>query len=417
MHYRKILDFKPSSFVTTLVDIYAIYMSIVEDLQELERISEEIPLPIYVDTPNITALIGGIYDARTATIVFSGRHHVVSPNGNIVIQSGNNKPEIEDTSVLVGAEHDKGIPYLSRRLLKKGSSAYEVSWFYDGDAVPDDTVFEDGDVQSFRGASRGLFLKANETFTSLTNIHTGLVGLDSIPNLSMLEYELNRLDADTIIVSTSRVRGDRFHVETKDIAFPIDEVGISAKDITIRNQASLLGTSVISTEMGDKTFLHKTLKNADKVSISDGIEHYAEDSAVLSLGILGVERAKKMDLTTSSLPQETTFLSEKDTGICTIEKFQAIVASEVDSFYRTDLLGRTSGENSGAMGKLYDHLVQQIAEGLDKFVTREECIDAAPINVDEGCHILCTSDILDGDKLMVTKQRMKSAISCGFKCH
>ena len=159
MHYRKILDFKPSSFANALIDIYAIYKSLVEDLKEIERLSEGIPLPIYVDTPNITAIIGGVYDAKRNSIVFEGKHHVRSTTGSITIQSGDGRPEIEDRSVLVGAEHEKGVPYLSRKLLKKGSPSYDVSWFYDGTKVTQDSEFGDEDILSFSAARKDLFFR------------------------------------------------------------------------------------------------------------------------------------------------------------------------------------------------------------------------------------------------------------------
>jgi len=408
-----VLTFNPLEYIEAFKKSISSYHRGVVLAREINKLEEKLPSSLFLDMPNIRFTIGGEYDRSSNSITIEEDILLVPDGNDTFIYSDRRPSNISKTTVLINTQSDHGISMLSEKLLKKGSSEYIVSWFYNSNKIDETNIGDLMDIPSFKYAASKRFMKKKEFFYGLTAMSVKNLS-DSVVTFGMLEMNLNRLDDPQIKCVPSVIMGSTISASESSTVLSGESVSVTIGECSVRRTLGIKTVSVIDKKEGDTIFLMSTLKNAKNLFIEDS--EPSRDTSVVSTEYLQRRSGNLFPIDRKNLPLETSVLGSDDHSICSNSSFIEMARVKAEETYSKLLKMKITGKDDSTLGELLSYLNQKIKDLKKNFILMDECSSITPNSIDEGCKVDCDTLSLRDDNLMVTKQKFKAVISCAMKC-
>lgn len=405
-YYRKAFD-----------SIMISYYNAQYNLMEIWGIEKSLPQTFSIDDPSITFSINGSYDRNLRVLSIEGTSAVETGQFDLKIEDSREKLTLSDNSVIHFNRSSDAAQDLSSSLLLVGDSEYSVSWYYDTSKITESEDMDHGVIPSYLFASSVFYTKNKD---SIIDIHSNnrVIGSDSIVVAGDMINLGNRVSSSRVETYAKTIVHEDFSMLSggefsTDLEFSYYASNISFGKSSVNKSDRL---SVVAIDSIDNDAMKLDLSNATSIMLSSIEDEDVTPELVVTDEYLESKIVGLLGIDSTEIMPDSRITSTTDTSACDTRRLVSILRVQLEEYYVRKIRDSISGSGDGSISEMYQYIDGAIKDMINKYLSVNECLDAAPINTDEGCDIKCESIDANKGKMMVSKQKLKAMVLCELKC-
>jgi len=389
-------------------------------LSSIETIESSVQTEFDISHPNITTLIAGYeYSNDTSSIDTGIDINLIANSGFVFtgILDTDDTVEVYDDDIVVVEFVDRYTGYLSKKFASKSSKEYTVSWTY---RIPFESkidyydMYSDDDIPPYDVVSSTFYEKRLENFYRIYSRYSSEKLENAFTKYIGVSFFNERL-SDKILCNTSVVVGDSLFVDNGTVNTSNSPI-FKTNTIVFSDEYTFDSFSPISTAFSESVYALNTLSNVVSFFVSQ-----IDIEARGQYEVVSIDNIDKVMSDLYNINDDTIYdnfkvdVSRGDEAV-TFKALYSMCLEAINTFYNDKIsIFLQNYDNAGPIFDMIAYIDSEIKNLTNNFVRSDEC--EIPLeSSSQGCKIDCNNIHLDDSHEMVTKQKLKSIVTCLMKC-
>ena len=412
MDYKYAYTFNSKEIIDKFIHAYSVYNNCINNSEQTNQKDNSTRWKIDFNNPRHSLHIGNLkVISEFSKYETSSKYTIDSKDSTRVINTATS-PAGEKELIVVNS-WKRALNYLEKSYLRKNNSVFSVNWNYN---IP---ISEDNIANSLvpsYGFSSFMFLKLRNGQCRNLKVKSS-VRTHDICNTGTMKRIANSKESRIIEASASSIKSlnlsfSNEYIESKNITFSNIESD-SSKIEFLEEENSLLSDELLH----KKLYSNKLI--SEKEFFVESRENFSDKSSTEVVTLSEIESISNKILVNidSEITRDFGTIKADSSDAVSIKMCHNYISAKVADFFTSSLDSFIKiGTSDSSLVSAYSHIDKLIKILTSQYIKLDECDTSPPNNINEGCVVSCDKTILDEEKLMVSKQKLKSVVFCSLKC-